>query len=138
MNRAERRRRMKQEEREKHPAVYNFTLEQLREQIRKEVKAEYDAKLKKVKQEVTDDAINTAMCLLFVLPCEVLMDHFWKKSYAKQIPKFTEFLLDYYERWQNGELDMKELQEDLWEYGGIRFEENDPNVKNENEGVIDV
>lgn len=53
-----------------------------------------------------EDAINTAMTLLLVLPMEVLMDHYWKKTYAKKIPEFTELVLQYYERWQNGELDI--------------------------------
>lgn len=131
MNRAERRRLEREGKKTERPAVYNFTLEELKAQIQREVRAEYEKKMQKIKQEATDDAINTAMCLLFVLPCEVLMDHFWKKSYARQIPKFTTHLLDYYDKWQNGELDMEEMQKDLWEYGGIKFQENDPNVKKE-------
>lgn len=46
----------------------------------------------------------------------------WKKSYAKKIPEFTQHVLDYYAAWQNGDLDMDKLKEDLWEYGGIRLE----------------
>ena len=72
-----------------------------------------------------EDAINTAMTLLLVLPMEVLMDHYWKKTYAKKIPEFTELVLQYYERWQNGELDMDEMKKDLWEYGGVRLEERE-------------
>ena len=69
-----------------------------------------------------NESINTAMILLLTLPLEVLMDHYWPKSYAKKIPEFTNYVLEYYERWQNGELDMDELKEDLWEYGGVRLE----------------
>lgn len=29
----------------------------------------------------------------------------------------------YYEKWQNDELDMDKLKEDLWVYGGVRLEE---------------
>lgn len=54
-----------------------------------------------------------------------LMDHYWTKSYAKRIPKFTELVLEYYERWQNGELDMEKLKEDLWEYGGVKLVESE-------------
>ncbi|EHI58927.1 hypothetical protein HMPREF9473_03039 [ [Hungatella hathewayi WAL-18680] len=81
--------------------------------------------LTRVKQEATDDAVNTAMVLLLTLPLEVLMDHYWTKSYAKRIPKFTERVLEYYERWQNGELDMEKLKEDLWEYGGVKLVESE-------------
>lgn len=70
-----------------------------------------------------NDAINQAMILLLTLPLEVLMDHYWPKSYAKRIPEFTEHVLEYYEKWQNDELDMDKLKEDLWVYGGVRLEE---------------
>ena len=78
--------------------------------------------MKETKQEAMDEAINTAMSLLLILPMKVLMDHYWKKSYSKRIPEFTKHLLDYYERWQNGEMDMEKMQEELWEYGGVRLE----------------
>ena len=84
-----------------------------------------DVEIAKIKQEAVDEAINTAMTLLFVLPMEVLMDNFWKKTYAKKIPEFTEHLLEYYRAWQDGELDMDKMKEDLWTYGGIRLEESD-------------
>lgn len=81
--------------------------------------------LERIKQEATDDAVNTAMVLLLTLPLEVLMDHYWTKTYAKRIPRFTELVLEYYERWQNGELDMDKLKEDLWEYGGVKLVEGE-------------
>lgn len=79
--------------------------------------------LDRVKQEATNDAINQAMILLLTLPLEVLMDHYWPKSYVKRIPEFTEYVLEYYEKWQNDELDIDKLKEDLWVYGGVRLEE---------------
>lgn len=35
---------------------------------------------------------------------------------------FMKKLLILYWRWEDGELDMDKLKEDLWEYGGIRLE----------------
>ena len=132
MNRAERRRQNKEASKKK--ATYNFTMEELRAQINREVRAEYDRQFKaldeereKIKQEATGDAVNQAMILLFTLPLEVLMDHYWRKTYPRKLPEFTDHLLDYYTRWQNGELDMEALQKDLWEYGGIRFKEGESN-----------
>ena len=119
MSRAERRRAEK--ERNKKPAKYTFTEDELKRKVEVMVKAEMD----KEKKEITKQAINQAMLLLFVLPMEVLMDFYWKKSYAKKIPEFTNHLLDYYEKWQSGEIDMDEMKKDLWEYGGVRFEEVD-------------
>lgn len=119
MTRAEKRRLMKNEAKRANPATYKFTKEQLDEYVQ----AEIDRKLGSIKQEVTDEAISTAMVLLFTLPMKVLMDHFWKKSYAQKIPKFTELLLDYYNAWENGELSMEEMTEDLWNYGGVRLKQ---------------
>ena len=120
MGRAERRRTQKLEQKEK-TTTYNLTKAQLDAMVRKKIGDE----LTRVKQEATDDAVNTAMVLLLTLPLDVLMDHDWTKSYAKRIPKFTERVLEYYERWQNGELDMEKLKEDLWEYGGVKLVESE-------------
>ena len=120
MGRAERRRTQKLEQKEK-TTTYNLTKAQLDAMVRKKIGDE----LTRVKQEATDDAVNTAMVLLLTLPLEVLMDHYWTKSYAKRIPKFTERVLEYYERWQNGELDMEKLKEDLWQYGGVKLVESE-------------
>lgn len=119
MGRAEMRR-AKREYHKGKTATYNLTKAQLQEAVRKEAKKEIDS----IKEKATEDAINTAMILLLTLPLEVLMDHYWKKTYRKKIPEFTEYVLDYYQKWQNGELDLDKLKEDLWEYGGVRLEES--------------
>lgn len=119
MGRAERRRLEKKKG--KQVKTYNLTRSQLHNAVRQVTEED----LKRIKQEAMDEAVNTAMLLLLTLPLEVLMDHYWKKTYAKKIPEFTEYVLDYYTRWQNGELDMEKLKADLWEYGGVRLEERD-------------
>lgn len=120
MGRAEMRRAERNYQKAK-TATYNLTKAQLDAMVREKIGEELD----KVKQEATDEAVNTAMVLLLTLPLEVLMDHYWKKTYAKKIPEFTDYILEYYEKWQNGELDMDKLKEDLWEYGGVRLEEGE-------------
>lgn len=131
MGRAERRREMKKGEKMKKPPVYNYTPESLRGQLKWEANQEFQEKVKKIKAEVYDDAANAAMMLLLTLPCQVLMEHFWQKSSSKNIPKFLDLVLDYYGRWQNGELDMGKLKKDLWEIGGIRMEEDVKGYKNQ-------
>ena len=131
MGRAERRREMKKGETMKKPPVYNYTPESLRGQLKWEANQEFQEKVKKIKAEVYDDAVNAAMMLLLTLPCQVLMEHFWQKSSSKNIPKFLDLVLDYYGRWQNGELDMGKLKKDLWEIGGIRMEEDVKGYKNQ-------
>lgn len=120
MGRAEKKRTQKLEQKTR-TATYNLTKAQLDEAVRKQVGKE----LERIKQEATDDAVNTAMILLLTLPLEVLMDYYWTKSYDKRIPKFTERVLEYYRRWQNGELDMEKLKDDLWEYGRVKIVEED-------------
>ena len=117
MGRAEIRRAQKQEKKAK-TATYNLTKAQLDAIVREKISEE----IHRVKEEVTNDAINTAMILLLTLPMEVLMDHYWPKSYTKKIPGFAEHILEYYEKWQNDELDLDKMKEDLWVYGGIRLE----------------
>lgn len=118
MGRAEMRRAMRNEKKTK-TATYNLTKAQLDALVKEQIGEE----LKRVKQEATDEAVNTAMVLLLTLPLEVLIDHYWPKSYAKRIPEFTNYVLEYYEKWQNGELDIDKLKEDLWEYGGVKLVE---------------
>lgn len=122
MGRAERRRAQKNGQKAK-TATYNLTKAQLDAVVREKIGDE----LARVKQEATEEAVNTAMVLLLTLPLEVLMDYYWKKSYAKRIPEFTNHVLEYYEMWQNGELDMDKLKEDLWQYGGVKLVEGDEN-----------
>lgn len=118
--RAERRRTEKLKRKEK-TATYQMTKAQLNLAVQEQIGDD----LKRMKQEATDEAVNTAMILMLTLPLEVLMDYYWPKSYAKRIPEFTSHVLEYYERWQNGELDMDKLREDLWVYGGIKLIEGE-------------
>ena len=103
MTRAEMRRAAREES--KKTKTYTLTEEQVRI----------------IKQEATTTAVNEAMILLLTLPLEVLMDHYWQKTYDKKIPEFTNYVLEYYEKWQNGELDMDKLKQDLWEFGGVKL-----------------
>lgn len=117
MTRAEMKRAAREEKKRK-TATYNLTQDQLDAMVKEKIGKD----LERIKKEATDEAINTAMVLLLTLPLEVLMNHYWKKTYAKKLPEFLDYVLEYYEKWQDGELDMDELVKDLWEYGGIRLE----------------
>ena len=117
MNR-QRRRAAERKEQKARTKTYNLTEAQLQAYVKQAIEKE----LKNNHEEVMNESINTAMILLLTLPLEVLMDRYWPKSYRKRIPEFTKYVLEYYERWQNGELDMDKLKEDLWEYGGVRLE----------------
>ena len=118
MNRAERRRLVKEGNRSK-VKTYSLTQDQLESAVREGVEKE----LARVRQRATDEAIGKALLLLLTLPLEVLKDHYWKKSYRKRLPKFTEQVLEYYDLWQAGEIDIDKLKADLLDLGGITLEE---------------
>ena len=117
-------RRLRREKQKSETVTYNLTKEQLDIMVNNAMRD----KIAKVKEEVTYDSINTAMTLLLVLPMEVLMDHYWQKSYEKRIPEFTEYVLQYYDQWLKGEKDMGQMKEDLWKYAGVRLEESEDRV----------
>lgn len=125
MGRAERRR-LEREQKKQRTATYNLTKEQLNQAVKTTVGED----IERVRQEAYDQAVNDAMILMLTLPLEVLMDYYWQKSYATRIPKFVEKVLEYYEKWQNDELDMDKLKQDLWDYGGVKLC-NESEVKEE-------
>lgn len=96
------------------PKVYNFTEEQLKIYCEKHCKETIDAE--------RDRIFTEAFGLMLMLPMEVLMDHYWQKSYETKIPKFVSQVLEYYNMFENNELDMEEIKKDLWEYGRVRLE----------------
>ena len=112
MGRAELRR--QQKAKKKQTKTYNFNKQQLDGMMRN--------KANELMQDAKEEAVNETLTLLLALPLEVLMDYYWPKSYKKKIPEFTEHVLEYYNRWQDGEIQIEELQKDLWEYAGIRLE----------------
>ena len=116
MGRAELRRAAR--EKRKSEVTYNLTRAQLDAFIQEQI----GHRIKEAKEEATSEAINQAIALLLTLPLEVLMDHYWPKSYEKRLPGFVDKVIEYYEMWQDGKLDMDKMKEDLWQYGGVRLE----------------
>ena len=125
MNRAERRRQKR--EAEKKPATYNFTMAQLKAQVEREVAEEWAKKTEDLKKETADKTLGMAMILLYTLPMQVLKEYYWKKSYAKRLPGFVNHLLDLYQAWDNGKLDMDQAEAELWRYAGIKLGEGSEN-----------
>lgn len=123
MSRAEMRR-MQREKKKAKTVTYNLTKEQLDAMVEERI----GTRIREAKEAATYDAVNAAMTLMLVLPMEVLMDYYWQESYTTKIPEFTSYVLEYYERWMKGELDMDKMKQDLWEYGGIRLEESEDRV----------
>lgn len=73
-------------------------------------------------KEMSDNAMNAALVLTMALPMKVLIDHYWTKSYKSRLPKFAEYVLEYYRKFENDEIDIEELQKELWDNCGVRFQ----------------
>ena len=119
MGRAERRRAEKAEKKSK-TAVFNFTQDQLDAAIEKGVRE----RLNEIGKEAKEDAINTALALTLTIPMKVMMEHYWQNTYMKHLPEFAEHMLDVYEKWQNGEIDLNEEKDKIWEFAGLKIVED--------------
>jgi hypothetical protein len=97
---------------------YTTSKSEIQSLARKALQADID----RLKKEVYDEARIDFMVGALALPMMVLMDHFWQKSYARKIPKFTELLLEYFSDWENGIITDEQMVEDLWNYGGVRLQ----------------
>ncbi len=132
MGRAELRRQKKAEQ--KAQKTYTFTAEQL-EALKKRITEEAMAKaheltckeIEEIKKEVSEEAIGRALSLMFAIPLKVLITDYWPKTAKKRGPEFTSKVLDLYYQWENDEVDINDLLDDLWEYGDIKFKYQDPN-----------
>lgn len=118
MGRAEFRRAKREQEKAK-TVTYNLTKEQLDNMVDNMV----NERLAKTNKETADTVIDTIAVLIFTLPMQVLKDYYWPKSYKKKLPEFTDHLVEYFEKFQNGELSMDKLKEDLWNDTGFKFGE---------------
>lgn len=102
-------------------ATYNFTEEQLQAAINEGL----DVIMKEREERYRNQAINTALLLLLSLPNTVLIEDYWPKSYKKKLPEFNQRVLDLYNQYLEGKIDIQILNENLWETAGIKFEEGE-------------
>jgi len=116
MGRAELRR-AKREEAKKEKR-YNLTQAQIEQIVQEALQEE----IIKAKMKASEDATKLALEFMLTFPRRVLKDHYWKKSYKYKLPKFTDLVMEYYEKWQAGELDREELRDELEAEDGVRIE----------------
>lgn len=116
MSRAEKRRE-KRERFKRSNATFNLTKEQLDISIENAIKGRLE--------EIKSESVDTAMMLALTLPLQVLMDYYWtdldERVRFEELSTFADRLVDYYEKFNSGELDIQKLTDDLWRYGGIKI-----------------
>ena len=124
MNRAGKRRAEK-EKRKSETSTYNLT----KAQIDREIEKSIGKKLEEIKMESTD----AAMVLTLTIPIKVLVEYYWKDLSREELKEetsiFAERMVDYYESWQNGEIDILKLKNELWDLTGIKIESADYECK---------
>ena len=118
--RAELRRAQKQDKKAK-TATYNFTQAQLDAYIQNYLNGYVD----QIKEAATHDAVGSALELMFYIPMKVLMTHYWPKSYEKKMSEFTQHMLEYYNQWENGEFDVEEMRQVMWDTCGYKIEKDE-------------
>ena len=116
MSRAEIRRNQKSSKKYKE-ATYTFTKDQMDRAIEKALAP----KLKDIQKRAEENALETAMSLTLMIPLKILMDHYWTDLNDERLGDFADYLVEYYEKWLNDELDTSKMQEDLWKYGGVKI-----------------
>ena len=115
--RAEMRRLSRQKEKDSK-VRYNFTAEE----IDNLVKQRASKMLEQIHIEALEDGIGAAMVLLLTVPLVILRDEYWPKTYKQRLPKFADQIIDMLNQWENEEIDLEQLREDIWNDAGIKID----------------
>lgn len=122
MTRAELRR--AQKESESTTKTYNMTAVQLQALERRI----YDEAYKRARENILSniDRLGDEMFkMMLVIPTNLLIEDYWKKSAKTRIPKFVDDCLSLYEAWTQGVVNMDEMVKLTEEYSGIKMVEKD-------------
>lgn len=114
MNRAEMRR--IEREKSKKKVTYVMTEESIR--------AIRDEEYKRARKEILDKSDKLAediLKMMIVIPTNVLINDYWKKTAKVRIPKFVDDCLKLYESWSSGNVDMEDMQKLTEDYSGIKL-----------------
>lgn len=80
--------------------------------------------IKKIKQEASEKAVNTAMILLLGIPVKVLKEQYgW--SMKKRLPEFCEAMIDVYTDFSNGDLTLEQFADLIYQECGVKFVNNE-------------
>lgn len=118
MSRAELRR--EQREKKKDNRTYTLTAREL-EQLEQRIRKEEQQKAKQIILDKTNVLAEQILTMMLVIPTNVLVADYWQKSAKKRIPKFVEDCISLYKAWEQGVVDMTEMQKLTEEYAGIKL-----------------
>jgi hypothetical protein len=97
-------------------------LEQMRNTVMDEVSRKQEENIRIInqhKEAIAEEAVEQALTLLLGIPCKVMKEKYgWGK---KRITSLCEYILEYYNDFQNGEISIDEYRKSVWEDVGIGF-----------------
>ena len=121
MSRAEIRRAAKAAK--KKTVTYNLTQEQLDAIVAQKVNEYIDREFKNIRETVMNDAVVAAVRATYLIPLKIIKDKYWPKSYKRKLPGLAKEIVEMFDDWQNGRLDLRATEQELWDDAGVRFEE---------------
>lgn len=62
---------------------------------------------------------------MLAIPIMVLHDKYWVKTASKRLPEFVDKCLDLYDSFERGYVTLEEINEVLWNEGGIKLERSE-------------
>ena len=114
MSRAELRR--EKRENEKKSKTFVMTAEEL-----DKVRHQEFARAKKILMDKNDELAEEILQMMLVIPTNILISDYWQKTAKKRIPEFVEQCISLYKAWEQGAVDMTEMQKLTEEYAGIKL-----------------
>ena len=68
-----------------------------------------------------DELAEEILQMMLVIPTNILISDYWQKTAKKRIPEFVEQCISLYKAWEQGVVDMTEMQKLTEEYAGIKL-----------------
>lgn len=114
MSRAELRRQKREQEKK------TKTLVMTADELQKIRQQEFD-RAKKLLMDRNDELTQEIWTMLLAIPTNVLIADYWPKTARQRIPEFVEKCMDLYRAWEQGAVDMTQMQELTEEYAGVKL-----------------
>lgn len=74
-------------------------------------------------KEMEDRATKKAFLLMLAIPLNVLISDYWPKAKPTKTNKFIDEVLSLYEAWEHDIVTTEQLNDFLFEYGGVKVED---------------
>ena len=79
------------------------------------------ARAKKILMDKNDELAEEILQMMLVIPTNILISDYQQKTAKKRIPEFVEQRISLYKAWEQGVVDMTEMQKLTEEYAGIKL-----------------